>query len=795
MAIIDDTLPSPSGTATANVTKIRSEHTPLPDCDRAPHQHNAGLAQGAFAFETHARTHRMSAQASNQESFDEHETQAQCHHPASISNALKAVVNMPKKNILEALKSYSGTNLINRHPDTVRFVRTGIFDDILSFEDLDRRLIALGSNTESGSAFEVFVAALLATDPVYQIVALWPKQERTAPAEALNWLGLPATDCGVDGMLVDGNGGITTYQAKFRSSRHRLAYDDVRGFFDNGRNADHHLIISTATGLDAKGLSDAPDRTLSKIMGYDLDNLSAERMDEIVHWLRGDIHLPKQRHAPRKDQMAAVNAIATMLETEDRTTYVAACGTGKTFTGQLAIEAMVPADQTACILVMVPSLGLVNQIVKDWARDQNWGRRYHFIAVCSARDVGSEDIDERPSDQPFPISSTNDDNLKAFLATDWHDQNAVKVVFATYQSSDVISAVTQSMDFVFDYGLADEAHRTVQATDSLFTRVLHDRHIRIAKRLFMTATPKKRRRRAGSVSDTDVSFISMDDASLYGRVAYHYSFRRARADGVICRPRLVIKIVYPAMIGANPGDSMVVINGIEVPVDLALSRVALARAIEESGATRVLTYHRLQKDAIDFTKDNAFGVRAHLPANWRAHAITSDMSLSQRAPILRELAARGGTLIANCHCLSEGVNVPAIDMVFLASKRQSKIDIVQIIGRALRKPKGSKKEYGYVALPLLFNVPTEMPSDEALLQGGLDQIVDVFAAMMDEDDEIESLIEDGCTGQLFCSTGEQSNFVCEIIGDNRMTAALLAKIKDAIQIRIEERLRSSWSIV
>ena len=156
-----------------------------------------------------------------------------------------------------------------------------------------------------------------------------------------------------------------------------------------------------------------------------------------------------------------------------------ACGTGKTFT-TLWIKEAIKAHTT---LVLLPSLSLLSQTMREWAWAGN--ADFEILNVCSDKSVGKKTEDMEVSDAPFPVTSEPAEIAK-FLK-----RPEPKVIFCTYQSSPLIAEVQLDLSIpTFDLTIADEAHRCAGKAEAGFATVLDEYKIRSTKRLFTTATPR-----------------------------------------------------------------------------------------------------------------------------------------------------------------------------------------------------------------------------------------------------------------------------------------------------------------
>ena len=242
------------------------------------------------------------------------------------------------------------------HGKTHEFRRLGLFVGINSFSELERRIEALTDEKQKGDAFEVFAEAYLATHRVGMAKHVWP--DKAIPPSLRKRLRLSARDVGADGVIETVAGKYRGYQAKFRTGRTPLTWSEVSTFFGVTDHCDDRLLFTNSD--DVSEIADERDKFLS-IRGSDLDLLETEDFDAIQTWLAGK-KVIRKKNPPREYQQRALDVILSELNQQDRATAVMACGTGKTFVALWVAEAI--AKRT--VLVLVPSLALLRQTLREW---------------------------------------------------------------------------------------------------------------------------------------------------------------------------------------------------------------------------------------------------------------------------------------------------------------------------------------------------------------------------------------------------------------------------------------------
>ena len=608
-------------------------------------------------------------------------------------------------------------------------IARGTFDGLHSFTELEERISALGAvNTKVlGDAFEMFIEGLLATQPKFQVDENWVVGQ--VPLDVRQKMNLPPDAKGIDGIFRTRTGTLVPYQVKFRTGRPKLTYTEVAPFLGLTERAQDRIIFTNCNdvALDAKNRD-----AMRTVRGIDLDDLAPDDFAAIEAWLK-ERPVPIEKRTPRPYQQEAIDGICNTLAEHDRATAVMACGTGKTLVALWAVERMQPRS----VLVLLPSLTLVQQTLDEWSRHNGWGDRFSYICVCSDKTVAkNDDIELHRMDVDFPVS-TDPADVRSFLE---QPSDGVKVVFSTYQSSPIVSEGARGLD-PFDIAIFDEAHKTTGPQAGLFAHALFDSNIAIAKRLFLTATP--RHYRIGKRDkDGNLLVVSMDDESVYGPRAYTLTFGEAARQGIICDYKVVISVVDGADIDQFLlQHGITLVEGEQIGAKWVASQIALEKAIEETSAKRAISFHSRVSMAEAFSSDTPRGISRYLEGFTTFHANGKQKS-SERKQILKAFRDAPKALITNARCLTEGIDIPAVDMVAFVDPRRSKVDIAQAAGRAMRKPYNSDKTVGYVVVPLFVERDEGETFEEALKRTDYDEVIAVLNAMREQDDELVDIIQE-----------------------------------------------------
>lgn len=670
--------------------------------------------------------------------------------------------------------------MTSKHASTLRLLNTGLFDNLTSFAEVEARISALPGNKERGDAFEIFAEAYFATQKIALAKEVWPFE--ALPLEQRRRLSLDTgRDMGVDGIYETTDGELRAYQVKFRSRRPALTWDELSTFMGLTDQVSQRVLFTNCDTLPSL----MQDRSgFVAIRGSDLDRLTAEDFAAMHEWLHsGRIEI--QRKQPRPHQDEALANISNGLAVNDRATVVMACGTGKSLVALWAAE----RHSGKTLLVLVPSLALVRQLLHEWLRETSW-ERFSFMCVCSDPTVakGADDLVVHQADLDFPVT-TDSTVVRQYLEKPF---DGTRIVFSTYQSAQVVAegmpVESDGQRRPFDLGIFDEAHKTASRDGTRFSFALEDSNLPIRKRLFFTATPRHYDVRKKDKEGDSTLVYSMDRPEVYGPVVHTLSFAEAARRGIICDYKVVISVVTSAMVDDHllqKGE--VIVGGDAVKARLVALQIALQKAVEKYGVSRIFTFHGSVKAARSFTSEDSEGICQHLPGFHTLH-VSGDMPTSRREEQMKAFRQADNAVMSNARCLTEGVDVPAVDMVAFIAPRKSKVDIVQATGRAMRKSSG--KEFGYVMVPLFVEQAANESIEEALHRTGFDDVWDLLGAMREQDDVLVDIIrqmqeDKGRTGGY-----NESRFSerVEVLGPS----VSLDTIRESITAECLESLGASW---
>ena len=635
---------------------------------------------------------------------------------------------------------------------------------------------ALTTSTEvdPGEAFERLTQLYLQSHPEYrtQLEHVWRVPEEVPP-RIRQRLNLPSTDEGIDLLARTHDGKFWAIQCKFRSDTKKpLTYGELSTFtslaFVTCKDISLAVVAHTCSKPVRKHqyLGNATEIGLDRWLG-----LTDEDWQGIQAQIKGKIAKLKPR-SPRPHQQAAIEAAQKHFATEARGRMIMPCATGKSLTAFWIARAL----DAKSIIVAVPSLALIRQSLLDWTREYlAHGEEPQWLVVCSDESTGKLEQDEfvgQTYDLGIP-TTTQSEEIVPFL----RKRTGRRIVFTTYQSSGTLAAAAREAGVTIDLAILDEAHKTVGVKSKAFATLLSDASIPVQRRLFMTATERVLRGESDDV-------FSMDDEAVYGQRFHQLTFKDAIAQGIISDYKILTITVSDQTIRDLVAENRLIdVKGDETDAQSLAAAVALRRSFEKHGITHAISFHRSIKAASTFA-DRQGVLDDAMQSPLTSLHVSSKKSAGERAELMREFVGEPRALMTNARCLTEGVDVPAIDCVLFADPKQSVVDIVQAAGRALRPYPG--KDYGYILLPLV--VPAGMTVDTFAETTEFKQVARTITALSTQDERIAEqfrVVEHGRK-----PTGK----IVEIEGDVAVGQQLnVAEFADQIGTRIWERVaKVNW---
>ncbi len=559
-------------------------------------------------------------------------------------------------------------------------------------------------------------------EPEFEIDGIW-RWPDWSEREALT--GLDGRDMGIDLVARRTSGEWVAIQCKCYDEQHRLGKGEIDKFLGGSQQRIFRLRWIVATCRWSQIAERAIENAHPQVTQIDFRNHLDIQVEE------RDAERPAQE--PWLLQADAIEDTVDGLANHDRGRLVMACGTGKTFTALRIAEEIVPDGGR--ILFAAPTIALVSQARREWLR--HTARRLNSVVVCSDPTAGgrNENEDIRISELECPVTTE-----PAEIARSLDGHGATRVVFCTYHSLGRVTEA-QQVDYgapAFDLAIADEAHRTTgvlidgrvsRGTPKVDFQEFHDdARLRAAKRLYMTATPRiytessKRK-----LAERGIDVVDMGDYAVYGPELHRLPFKKAVNAKMLSDYRVIVLGVGEGSVtpglrrrlegldAAESGTRAPTTNDMTrvLGVSLAVNGVTEGRALEQPGklprtmafansiarskwyASALMESEVLRATTRRMRDGRAMKVVArHLDAS--ASALRRNQELRALAQADREGECR---LVCNVKLFTEGVDVPSLDAVAFLDPRDSQIDVVQAVGRVMRK--AQNKRFGYIIVPVV----------------------------------------------------------------------------------------------
>jgi len=614
------------------------------------------------------------------------------------------------------------------------------------------------SERDKGDRFERLMQAYLKTDPKYAYLfkKVWLWNEFPGRSD------FGGGDTGIDLIALTLDGNYWAIQCKcFQESAaiDKPAVDSFlstssREFKDENLQTTsfaQRLWISTTNkwGLNATEAIKNQSPPVIRLNLFELQESAVDwqKLDQGIHGEAS--RTPKKTLRPH--QQEALDKTHEHFKTADRGKLIMACGTGKTFNSLRIAEH--ETNGKGLILFLVPSIALLGQTLREWSSDAN--EPINAVCICSDSEVSRKKSRNEDSDSysivdlALPASTDVSSILRQFKHIEANGHAGLTVVFSTYQSIGVIARAQAELlksnksDGEFDLIICDEAHRTTGVTlsgedESAFTKVHDNNFLKGKKRLYMTATPRLYSDDTKSkAAQADAILCSMDDTRLFGEEIYRIGFGEAVERDLLSDYKVLILTlnendVPPAV------QKMITDNESEINTDDASKLIgcinALSKQILGDAGVIKASDPEPMKRAVAFCQSIAVSKKITATYNTASDAylnslpeksqermvslssrhIDGTMTAPQRDELLSWLKADTNynecRVLTNVRCLSEGVDVPSLDAVMFLSARNSQVDVVQSVGRVMRKAPG--KKYGYIIIPVV--VPSDVEADKAL---------------------------------------------------------------------------------
>lgn len=619
-----------------------------------------------------------------------------------------------------------------------------------AFENLLVHALPLIRETEISNAW------LWADIPREKRLSLFPNSQRA--------------DTGVDIIAERHDGSIIAIQAKCYKPTRKLRQQDINNF----------LAMTGAVASISR-------RWVVTTCGWNRNVERAFHTCSFIHapsrW--GSIplgpRLPRKPHTLDSIQQKAHKACVEGLQHHDRGQLIMACGTGKTLVSQRIAEDLAP--NRGLVIYATPSIGLTAQSRREWLREAE--RHIRTVVVCSDESAGSDETGNL-TEFEAPVSTDPQTISNEVSKASRSLTNGYVVLFTTYQSMDKLCLAQQHYSLPqADLVIADEAHKTTGLIKGKQAKVWQKVHqeLRARKRIYQTATPRIFSRRStkrildgiSKESTQTTQVVDMSNDRIYGPELFRLRFTEALDapddERRLCDYRVVVVLLEETL---NPptadaslnvknttmgtrmaGLSLVMVGADGVALDAdppdaprigdIRSCIAFCNRLDRArwakntiGDERLTHWAREQAlragENIDTTIDTTSGY-----LDGKSNTVERFTELER----LRTARADGRRHVtANVRVLSEGINVPALDAICMLEERKSEIDIVQAVGRVMRRPPDADKVFGYIIVPVIMNPQLDFEETLAEWDENWRVLGQTLRSLRAHDERIETNLED-----------------------------------------------------
>ncbi len=642
------------------------------------------------------------------------------------------------------------------------------------------------SEKDKGDRFERLMQAFLKTYPLYanKLKEVWLWNEFPFKND------FSGKDTGIDLVAKTNSGDYWAIQCKCYLETTTIDKAGVDSFLATsskrfkdenlqGTSFSNRLWISTTNKWNNEAEKTIQNQTppLTRLSLTELENAPVD-WEVLEKGISGEEALFKRKQ-PFEHQKEAINKVHEYFKIADRGKLIMACGTGKTFTSLKIAEKETHGKGT--ILFLVPSIALLGQTLNEWSAEAT--EKLDAICICSDPEASKKKLKNEDTnlysvtDLALPASTNVPNIIKQFHDIKKENEERMTVVFSTYQSIDVISKAQKELNkkksdnCIFDLIICDEAHRTTGVTridedESTFVKV-HDNNILYAKkRLYMTATPRLYSEDTKSkAKESEALLCSMDDVAIYGKEIHRIGFSEAVRRGLLSDYKVLVltlsdeqipeglqKAIADKSYEINTDDASKLIGCINALSKRMLVDANLLKESDPSPMHRAVAFCPKISDSTkirDIFNTHKEAYYESLSAEEREEVVTVEadhvdgtMGASTRDAKLSWLKntptdSKDCRILTNVRCLSEGVDVPTLDAVMFLSARNSQVDVVQSVGRVMRRAEG--KKYGYIIIPVL--VPSDVKPEEALDDNERFKVVwTVLNALRAHDDRFNAMV-------------------------------------------------------
>ena len=431
--------------------------------------------------------------------------------------------------------------------------------------------------------------------------------------------------------------------------------------------------------------------------------------------------------------------------------------------------------------------------MREWAWAGN--TEFEILNVCSDQSVGRQTEDMSVNDAPFPVTS-DPNEIAGFL-----QKKTPKVVFCTYQSSPLITdAQLVADDFTFDLAVADEAHRCAGKADAGFATILDGNKIRATKRLFTTATPRYFGKSIQSKAEgRGIEVVGMDDESIFGPVVHQLTFGEAIQRDLLTDYQVVVVGVDNAMVKSliDERELLALSDEKHTDAESLAAKIGLIKACKDYDLQRIISFHSRINGAKEFSEEFT-DIASLIDPSQRPSGVfltdyvSGDMNAGDRKNKIDRLKGLDGFdrgILANARCLAEGVDVPALDGVAFIDPRGSQVEIIQAVGRAIRKVRGVEvQKKGTIVIPVFIQDSDTV--EESIEQSNFKPVWDILKALRAHDEVLADVLDSYRIDLGRRPSAKHRSGLDKIVFD--LPLSVDAGFSDALKTFLVEQSTESW---
>jgi len=657
-----------------------------------------------------------------------------------------------------------------------------ILNDVQTWDDIKPKFDEWVKKDKKlgGTLFEVFCKYYFLTEPAYkdEYKNVWLFDEIPYGIKAK--LGFSDIEYGIDLILENEDELFVGVQSKYRTLENRKIYwskDKLANLVAYGNKCDRLIVFSNVQEIDNQ-----TDKEINqKVLLEQLDAIEPSTFRDIESLLNGLKPNNFKKFKPLSHQEIAIDKVKKHFEENDRGQLILPCGAGKSLTSLWIKEQLNPENT----IVLVPSLALLRQMKNEWAKHKR--TKYKYICVCSEKDIDRDaQLTEFSLSEIGGNVSLKPKDISNFLN---NQKGKSKIVFSTYQSlPEVEKAINLTKGFKFDLAICDEAHKTAGNKQKVFGIIHENFRINVDKRLYMTATPRVASQQLKNLLGDKIKFLyDMSNERVYGKEAHRMSFAEAIPE-ILCDYKIIGIGVSDIEVKKFLDQRNFVTN--DETIDEYAHNYALKIAMEKYKAFHALSFHHTVKGSKSFSERHSSLFGESIFSKY----VSGKHSSGIRQAILKEFSKRDIGIVANARCLTEGVDVPTIDLIYFCDPKNSKVSIVQAAGRALRKDRTGKKTLGYIVVPIFHRQEEQV--ERAIDQSVFKNVIQVIRSLCDHDERLQAEINEIAfkkgkknknTKIEFSFSHDETERIIKLVGFKE-------KLKTSLFNQIIEKTNDSWDL-